>query len=129
MSMKGQIAAKATSTQAESRQDETAAKTALAEQQKAQLRKTAGTSADLASPAMVQAQDEDDVFSEVPTEANRANPMAGPHSIDTKAGQGLAGAGAYRMVRPAISDRVEVPAPAAPERPANRVIIGIARKS
>jgi hypothetical protein len=129
MSTKGQITAKAASTKAERRQDETTAKLALAEQQKAQLRKTAGTSADLASPAVMQAQDEDDVFSEVPTEANRASPMAGPHSIDTKAGQGLAGAGAYRMLRPAISDRVEIPAPTAPERPANRVIIGIARKS
>jgi hypothetical protein len=129
MSTKGQIAAKATSTKAECRQDETTAKMALAEQQKAQPRKTAGTSADLASPAVVQAQHEEDVFSEVPTEANRTNPMVGPHSIDTKAGQGLAGAGAYRMLRPATSDRIEVPAPTAPERPANRVIIGIARKS
>ena len=85
-------------------------------------------SAELASVAAALAQDEEDVFSEVPTEANRPNPMASPNSIDRHAGQEPAGAGAYRMVRPAISDRIDIPAPAAPERPANRVIIGIARK-
>jgi hypothetical protein len=95
---------------------------------------SAAIKADLASVAAAQAQDEDedDAFSDVPTEANRANPMVAPHAIDAEAGQGLAGVGAYRMVRPATSDRVEVPA--APERPAakpkaNRVIIGVARKS
>jgi len=90
---------------------------------------SAEISAELASVAAALAADEDDVFSEVPTEANRANPMIAPNAMAPEAGQGLAGAGAYRMVRPAISDRIEIPAPAAPERPANRVIIGIARKA
>lgn len=127
MSAKVQIPAKSTSTKAERREDEAAAKEALAEQPR--LRKTEEMNTELGNLAATLAQDEEDVFSDVPTEANRANPMVAPKSIDTEAGQGLAGAGAYRMVRPATSDRIEVPAPAAPERPANRVIIGIARKS
>jgi hypothetical protein len=124
-----QVPAKATGTQPERREDEAAAKAALAEQQKAKLRKAAETSTELVSVAATLALDEEEVFSDVPTEANRANPMVAPSSVDAAAGQGLAGAGAYRMVRPATSDRIEVPTPAAPERPANRVIIGIARKS
>jgi len=80
------------------------------------------------------AGEEEDVFSEIPTVANRANPTGSSSEIDKEAGQGLAGPGAYRMVRPATSDRMEVPAPAARQRPAagrvaNRVIIGVARKS
>lgn len=125
MSAKVQVPAKAISTKAKRREDETA----LAEQAKAQQMKTAETSTELAGVAAALGQDEEDVFSEVPTEANRANPLVAPNSISPQAGQGLAGAGAYRMVRPATSDRIEVPAPAAPERPTNRVIIGIARKS
>ena len=129
MSAKVPMPAKATNTKAVCRKDETAANPALAEQQKAQLRKTAETSTELASVAAALAQDEEDAFSDVPTEANRANPMVAPQSMGAAADQGLAGAGAYRLVRPATSDRIEIPAPAAPERPANRVIIGIARKS
>jgi hypothetical protein len=77
------------------------------------------------------AQDEDS-FSDTPTVANRANPTASPSEIDKQQGHGLAGAGAYRMVRPAVSDRIEPPAPppTAAKRPSgNRVIIGVARKS
>ncbi len=82
--------------------------------------------------------EDDDAFSEIPTVANRANPTtqaSEPASENDQAnGQGLTGAGAYRMVRPATSDRIDVPAPATHERPAtdraiNRVIIGVARKS
>lgn len=78
--------------------------------------------------------EEDDAFSDTPTVANRANPTTPPSEIDKASGQGLTGAGAYRMVRPDTSDRIDVPAPSTPERPAadralNRVIIGVARKS
>ena len=78
------------------------------------------------------AQDED-VFGDVPTVANRANPTVSPSepsAMDKQEDQGAAGAGAYRLVRPATSDRIAVPAPPTPERPSvNRVVIGVARKS
>jgi hypothetical protein len=81
----------------------------------------------LATVAADAAQDED-AFSNTPTIANRANPTGSPSKIDKQEGQGLAGAGAYRMLRPATSDRIELAAPA--KRPSgNRVIIGVARKS
>lgn len=85
---------------------------------------------ELASVAAALAED-DDVFSDIPTVSNRANPAASPSEIDKDSGQGLAGAGSYRMVRPATSDRVAIPdPPSAPKRPSgNRVIIGVARKS
>ena len=86
-------------------------------------------SAELPGVATELAGDDEDAFCEIPTVANRANPTVSPSEIDKEAGQGLAGAGAYRMVRPATPDRIESPARAAPERPANRMIIGIARKS
>jgi hypothetical protein len=96
----------------------------------AQVARSAEISAEFASVAAALGQDEEDVFGEIPTVANRANPTVSPEEIDKEEGQGLAGAGAYRMVRPATSDRIAVPAPAAPERPStNRVVIGVARKS
>jgi hypothetical protein len=83
--------------------------------------------AELACVAADMAQDED-AFDNTPTVANRANPTVSPSKIGNQEGQGLAGAGAYRMVRPATSDRIEPAAPA--KRPSgNRVIIGVARKS
>ncbi|HEX7505136.1 MAG TPA: hypothetical protein VF550_00085 [Polyangia bacterium] len=91
---------------------------------------SAEISAELASVAAALAQDDEDAFSEIPTVANRANSTVSQSEIDREAGQGFAGAGAYCLVRPAISDRIEVPVPAAPKRPiANRVIIGVTRKS
>ena len=94
---------------------------------------SAEISADLASVAIALAQDEEDGFSEVPTVANRANPTVSPSQqseIDKDGGQGLGGAGAYRMLHPATSDRIAVPSPTGADRPAaNRVIIGVARKS
>jgi hypothetical protein len=99
------------------------------DEQAAQLARSAEISAEFAAVAAALAQDED-AFSDVPTVANRANPTVSPGKIDKGEDQGLAGAGAYRLVRPATSDRIEVPAPAAPERPSvNRVVIGVARKS
>jgi hypothetical protein len=72
--------------------------------------------------------EDEDLFTETPTIANRANPTASPSEVDKDAVQGLAGAGAYRMVRPAISDTLAPPAPT--KRPSgNRVIIGVTRKS
>ena len=91
---------------------------------------SAEISAELASVAAALAQDDEDAFSEIPTIANRANSTVSPSEIDKEAVPGPAGAGAYRLVRPATSDRIEVPVPAAPRRPiVNRVIIGVARKS
>jgi hypothetical protein len=99
------------------------------DEQAAQLARSAEISAEFAAVAAALAQDED-AFSDVPTVANRANPTVSPGEINKEKGQGLAGAGAYRLVRPATSDRIEVPAPATPERPSvNRVVIGVARKS
>lgn len=72
--------------------------------------------------------EDEDPFTEIPTIANHANPTASPSEMDKDAVQGLAGAGSYRMVRPAISDTLAPPAPA--KRPSgNRVIIGVTRKS
>ena len=93
---------------------------------------SAEISAELASVAAALTQDED-AFSEVPTVANRANPTVSPSEqseTDKDGGQGLGGAGAYRMLHPATSDRIAVPSPTGADRPAaNRVIIGVARKS
>ena len=101
------------------------------EMQAAQAARSAEVSAELASVAASLAQGED-VFSEIPTVANRANPTLSPSQpseTDKDGGQGLGGAGAYRMVRPAISDRIGVPSPAGADRTAgNRVVIGVARK-
>ena len=93
---------------------------------------SAEISADLASVVSALADDEDD-FSDVPTIANQAIPTAAPSDtgdeVAQETGQGLAGAGAYRLVRPAISDRIDVHPTPSPDRPTpNRVIIGIARK-
>jgi len=89
---------------------------------------SAEISAELASVAAALARDED-TFSEVPTVANRANPTISPSEIDLEAGQGLARAGSYRMVRPATSDRVAIPSPAGAGRPpASRLIIPMPRK-
>ena len=85
--------------------------------------------AELADATAALSEDED-VFSEVPTVANRANPTASPREIDKESGEGRAGAGAYRMVHPATLDRIAVPVPAAPQRAvAKRVVIGVTRKS
>ena len=90
---------------------------------------SAETSAESASVAAALAQDEE-VFSEIPTVANRTNPTVSPSELDKNKDQGLGGAGAYRLLRPATSDRIAVPSPAVPDRPAaKRVIIGVARKS
>ena len=91
------------------------------------MARSAGITAEFASVAPALADDED-AFSEIPTVANPANPTASPGKIDKVDGQGLGGAGAYRMVRPATSDTLAPPAPA--KRPSgNRVIIGVARKT
>jgi hypothetical protein len=92
---------------------------------------------ELADVAAALSEDED-AFNDTPTVSNRPNPTTQPSEPPSEpekvSDQGLTGAGAYRMVRPATSDRIDVPAPAAPGRPAadramNRVIIGVARKS
>jgi hypothetical protein len=91
---------------------------------------SAEISAELASVAAALAQDDGDAFSDIPTVANRANSTVSPSEIDEEADQRTARAGAYCLVRPATSDRIEVPAPTPSRRPmANRVIIGVARKS
>jgi hypothetical protein len=102
---------------------------AATEPRAAKLGVMADNGAELARQAAVLTDGEEDAFSDVPTVSNRANPTVSPNEIDKEAGQGLAGAGSYRMLRPATSDHLENPAPATPERPAKRVIIGIARKS
>jgi hypothetical protein len=100
-----------------------------AEQEAARMARSAEISAEFASVAAALCQDED-AFRDVPTVANRANPTVPPSEVDTGEGLGLAGAGAYRLVRPATSDRVTVPTPAPPDRPsANRIVIGVTRKS
>ena len=84
------------------------------------------TSSELASALLT---GDEDAFGDVPTVGNGANPAALPTEADSGQSQGLSGAGAYRMVRPATSDRIAVPTPAPAERPnGNRVVIGVARK-
>ena len=89
-------------------------------------------SADLVDARPPRAEDETE-FSEVPTVANRANPTSSPRKVDREdaSPRGTpARAGAYRLVRPAISDQIAVPSPAGAPRPSgNRLVIGIARKS
>jgi hypothetical protein len=98
-----------------------------AEQEAARLARSAEITVEFASVAAALCEGED-VFSDVPTVANRTNPTASSSEIDE--GQGSAGAGAYRMVRPGTSDRIAVPAPATHQRPSgNRVIIGVVRRS
>jgi hypothetical protein len=88
-----------------------------------------GNGADLVDARPPRAEDETE-FSEVPTVANRANPTSSAGKEDASARGTPAKAGAYRLVRPAISDQIAVPSPADAHRPSgNRVVIGIARKS
>jgi hypothetical protein len=76
--------------------------------------------------------DAEDVFKEIPTEANRPNPMAGPAPIGPDGAAPAAppeGAGAYRLLRPTTSDVLDTPAPAKPETGRNKgLVIGSARK-
>ena len=74
---------------------------------------------------------DDDEFSDVPTLANHSIPEAAPSARDIAQdnGQDIAGAGAYRMVRPATSDRIDVHPTPSPDRPTpRRVVIGVTRK-
>ncbi|HEY5283572.1 MAG TPA: hypothetical protein VIM14_12355 [Polyangia bacterium] len=91
-----------------------------------------GDGADLVDTGPPRAEDKTE-FSEVPTVANRANPTSSVGKVDKEdaSARGTpATAGAYRLVRPAISDQIAVPSPAGAHRPSgNRVVIGIARKS
>ena len=86
-------------------------------------------SVELASVAAALA--DDDEFSDVPTVANHSIPEAAPSAKDIVQdnGQDLAGAGAYRMVRPATSDRIDVHPTPSPDRPTpRRLVIGVTRK-
>jgi hypothetical protein len=82
-----------------------------------------------ADPAPAPADEalEAEAFVETPTVSNRANPI---NSTDESGNTATPeGAGSYRLVRPATSDRIDVRQPSAGEKTAsNRVIIGIARK-
>jgi hypothetical protein len=79
-------------------------------------------------------ESDDDPFREIPTVSNRANPTAEIESNDfAPANEPHTGVGAYRLVRPATSDRIE---PQQQQQPApgqktqgNRVVIGVARKT
>jgi hypothetical protein len=76
-------------------------------------------------------ESEDDLFREIPTVSNRANPTLESADNDfSPANEPHTGVGAYRLVRPATSDRIDVHQPTAGARTqSNRVIIGISRKS
>jgi hypothetical protein len=71
---------------------------------------------------------------ETPTEANHANSVPAPGKKDeceTPPPDLFSGPGSYRMVRPAVSDRIAAPAPVAGKADKNRggrVVIGVARK-
>jgi hypothetical protein len=102
-----------------------------AERQATELDVSSGSSAEPDPVAAVPAGD--DEFSDVPTESNRANPLSAPSDPGKETaqekGQGLAGAGSYRLVRPATSDRIDVHPTPSPDRPTpHRVVIGVARK-
>jgi hypothetical protein len=77
-------------------------------------------------------EDDEDVFKEIPTVANRSNPTADPGGAE--AGESLTegkhdGAGTYRILRPTTSDVIETPAPTKVDpSAARRVVIGAARK-
>jgi len=102
-----------------------------ADRQATEQDRSAETSAEPDNVAAAPASD--DEFSDVPTESNRANPLSAtsdPGKGPTQdSGQGLAGAGSYRLVRPATSDRIDVHPTPSPDRPTpHRVVIGVARK-
>lgn len=77
-------------------------------------------------------EEDEDVFKEIPTVANRANATVGPSS----GGAGASplegqhdGAGSYRLVRPTTSDVIDPPAAAKGDATAaRRLVIGTARK-
>jgi hypothetical protein len=82
-------------------------------------------------PAVGDEEEEtEDVFKEIPTVANRANPTAVAPAGDSAAQPGPPeGAGAYRILHPATSDVVETPATARAEAaPAKRMVLSPARK-
>jgi hypothetical protein len=76
-----------------------------------------------------------DFDADTPTEANRANPLPAPDGeaeCGTPPPELFSGPGSYRMVRPAIADHIETPAPVAADKSdkgaIGRLIIGGARK-
>jgi hypothetical protein len=76
---------------------------------------------------------EEEGFDEIPTVANRANPTTSPGEAEEEEASSreiLAGAGAYRIVRPDTSDNIAARSVVgATQPPGKRAIIGIARKS
>ena len=77
-------------------------------------------------------EDDGDLFKEIPTVANRANPTdvasAGDAGAPSMEGQ-HEGVGTYRLVRPTTSDVIDTPAPSKGDpNDARRLIIGGARK-
>jgi len=77
-------------------------------------------------------EEDEDVFKEIPTVANRANPTADPGSAEASESSTEGkheGAGTYRILRPTTSDVIETPAPTKVDpSAARRVVIGAARK-
>jgi|GEM_PF-5015532 len=77
-------------------------------------------------------EEDEDVFKEIPTVANRANPTAEPGSegaAESSTEGKHDGAGTYRILRPTTSDVIETPAPTKVDpSAARRVVIGAARK-
>ena len=76
-------------------------------------------------------QEEED-FEEIPTISNRVNPTTSPGEAEEEVASSreiLAGAGAYRIVRPDTSDNLAAQSVVGAARPpGKRAIIGIARK-
>lgn len=75
-------------------------------------------------------ESDDDPFHEIPTVSNRVNPTAEIENNDfAPTNEPHTGVGAYRLVRPATSDRIEPQQPTPGQKTqGNRVVIGIARK-
>ena len=74
---------------------------------------------------------EEDVFKEIPTVANRANPTAGGSGTGDAAAPAAPpeGAGAYRILRPETTDVVDTPAPTKADPSASkRMVLGTTRK-
>lgn len=67
--------------------------------------------------------EDDDAFDDVPTVANRPIPAV---ATDVPPPEPTPGIGSYRLVRPATSDAMPLPAQKTP-RP-TRVVLGVARK-
>jgi hypothetical protein len=74
---------------------------------------------------------DDDEFGDEPTVSNLHNPAAQPVSRDSENDPARTPTGAYRLVRPTTSDRLDLadPSPSAPAKTAKkRTIIGVTHR-